>query len=147
MKEKDREIFEQIANKITKEYGFWLVETKADNNYNLKVFIDKPDNNITISDCVKVSRQIEHELETIFDNFSLEVSSPGLTAPFKIKEQYHKNIGKEIEVLQNDGKKDKGILEKVTENFITLKISQKKEVLTKEINFENIKKAKLVLKF
>ncbi len=147
MKDKDLDIFTGITNEVVKEHGFLLVEIKADNNYNFKVFIDKSEGNITIDDCVKVSRKIEHELEEVFENFSLEVSSPGLTAPFKIKEQYIKHMGKEIEVLQNDGTKDKGTLEKVEENFITLKITRKKESLTKDINFENIKKAKLVLKF
>ena len=147
MKEKDLDIFTNITNEIVKNQGFLLVEIKADNNYNFKVYIDKSQGNITIDDCVKVSRRIEHEIEEIFDNFSLEVSSPGLTSPFKIKEQYIKNKGKEIEVLQNNGVKDKGILEDVIENKIILAIKNKKETTTKEINFDNIKKAKLVLKF
>jgi len=147
MKEKDLDIFTNITNEIVKNQGFLLVEIKADNNYNFKVYIDKSQGNITIDDCVKVSRRIEHEIEEIFDNFSLEVSSPGLTSPFKIKEQYIKNKGKEIEVLQNNGVKDKGILEDVIENKIILAIKNKKETTTKEINFDLIKKAKLVLKF
>ena len=147
MESRQLEIFSRIVNKILKEKGFLLVEIKSDNNYNFKVFIDKHIGNITIDDCVTVSRSVEHLLEDVFENFSLEVSSPGLTSPFKIPEQYKKNIGKKVEILKTDGKKEKGILKDVKQNKITVEINGRKETKEIDINFDNIKKAKLVLKF
>ncbi len=147
MENKQLEILSKIVNETLKEKELLLVEIKSDNNYNFKVFIDKPVGNVTIDDCVAVSRSIEHKLEDVFENFSLEVSSPGLTSPFKIPEQYKKNIGKEVEILTTDGKKEKGILKDVAHDKITLETNKKKETKEIEINFDNIKKAKLVLKF
>ena len=147
MKKDKFETFIYISKKIVKKNNLLLVEVKHDNNYNFKVFIDKPEGNITIDECMKISRQIEREIEDYYENFSLEVSSPGLTSPFKIREQYIKNKGKEIEILLNDGTKNKGILKDVEENYIVIKINNKKETLEKRINFEDIKKAKSVLKF
>ena len=147
MKKDKFETFIYISKKIVKKNNLLLVEVKHDNNYNFKVFIDKPEGNITIDECMKISRQIEREIEDYYENFSLEVSSPGLTSPFKIREQYIKNKGKEIEILLNDGTKNKGILKDAEENYIVIKINNKKETLEKRINFEDIKKAKSVLKF
>ncbi len=52
------------------------------------------------------------EAEGIFPDgdFSLEVSSPGLDEPLKLKRQYQKNIGRNVEVTLQDGSKKEGKL-------------------------------------
>jgi ribosome maturation factor RimP len=41
------------------------------------------------------------------DDFSLEVSSPGLDEPLKLHRQYKKNIGRQVELVLQDGSKKK----------------------------------------
>jgi ribosome maturation factor RimP len=147
MEDKVLKVFSNIVTEIVNENNLLLVEIKADKNYNFKVYIDKTEGNVTIDDCTLISRKVEHRLREVFDNFSLEVSSPGLTSPFKIPEQYKKNIGKEIEVVTLDGKKEKGVLTNLNEDIITLAVKSKKEIKELNIKLENIKRAKLVLKF
>lgn len=56
------------------------------------------------------------------EDYELEVGSAGLTAPFKVRGQYEKNIGNEVEVLATDGKKYRGTLREVTDNGFTVEI-------------------------
>ncbi|MDE7142589.1 MAG: ribosome assembly cofactor RimP, partial [Muribaculaceae bacterium] len=76
-----------------------------------------------------VSRSIEAALDREKEDFELEVGSAGLTSPFKVRGQYDKNIGNEVEVLTADGRKLRGILAETTdEGFtITYKVKEKPE--------------------
>jgi ribosome maturation factor RimP len=77
------------------------------------------------------------------EDFSLEVSSPGLGGAFRVKQQYEKNIGREIEVLYTDGIKVKGKLESVSDQGITLMLNGD----NREIGFNEIKTAKAIISF
>jgi len=80
----------------------------------------------------------------------------GLTSPFKIRRQYEKNIGNEIELLTQDGRKLSGILIEVKENEFVLSVKErvkiegkkKKEEVEKKLLFryEDIKQARCKLK-
>ena len=112
---------------------------------------------VTLDDCVAINRAIEGSLDREIEDFELEVSSAGLTLPFRVIEQYRKNIGKEVEVLLKTGIKINGILCSVAENgfdienekVVKIEGKKKKEKITERqfIQFEDIKHTKLVLIF
>jgi ribosome maturation factor RimP len=112
---------------------------------------------LSIDDCVALSRKIEKGLNRETEDFELEVSSPGLTQPFKVLQQYKKNIGKEVEVILNNGAKTNSMLLNVAENGVDLeeeKIikpegSKKKQKITEKkfVEFESIKSTKLIISF
>ena len=77
------------------------------------------------------------------EDYSLEVSSPGLSGAFRVKQQYEKNVGREIEVLRLDGIKLKGFLESLSDSGIVLKVGGQQ----KAIGFKEIKTAKTVIEF
>jgi ribosome maturation factor RimP len=106
------------------------------------VEVDRPAG-ISIDECVEISRYLEKELDRDEEDFSLEVSSPGLGTPFKVRQQYHKNVGREVEVLLKDGTRIKGRLTSVSDGGITM-VSQGKPV---EIDFEEMKLTKTVVTF
>ena len=54
---------------------------------------------ITIDECAQVSSSLEAKLNRNVEDFDLEVSSPGLGLPFKVNQQYQKNIGNQVSVL------------------------------------------------
>lgn len=86
----------------------------------------KPDNIITveidsqtsvdIDTCVRVTRAVEAEFDRDVEDYELEVGSAGLTAPFKVKEQYLKNIGNPVDILTRDGRKIHGVLTAVADD-------------------------------
>jgi ribosome maturation factor RimP len=84
-------------------------------------------------------------------DFSLEVSSPGLDEPLKLRRQYLKNIGRAIEVLRVDGVKNEGKLLTVSEEEIVVEEEKgkgkKKELVQHTILFTNIKSTKIQIKF
>lgn len=112
---------------------------------------------ILIDDCVKLSRAIEHGLNREIEDFELEVSSPGLDSPFKVKEQYIKNIGKNVEVIKKDGKQFQGKLLSVdpekfcveAEKHIKIEGKKKKEVIKEkvELEYSEVSKIRLVISF
>lgn len=139
---------------IAPEPDLFLVEIKIKPTSNIKVFIDG-DKGISIEKLVQFNRSLYKQLEAseLFPNgdFSLEVSSPGLDEPLKLRRQYLKNVGRYVEVLTNEGIKTEGKLTGVTDNEIVVEEEKgqgkKKEIINKTISFETIKTTKIQIKF
>lgn len=149
----EKKITELLKQKI-EDTDIFLIEIKISNNNKIKVLVDKKEG-ITIKECVEISRFIESNLDREIEDFDLEVSSPGLTEPLKIDKQYEKYIGKKVEVVTNDNQSKIGKLlhkdkEKITIEYeITKKEKKKKirEIVTADINFEEIKFTKVIISF
>lgn len=136
---------ERITEVIEKQIGgtdIFLVNVTVKPGNAIKVHVDTPDG-ISIDECVKISRYVNESLDRDTEDYSLEVSSPGLGGPFRVKQQYEKNVGREIEVLYTDGEKVKGSLESVSEAGIVLKHSGR----LREIGFNDIQTAKEIITF
>jgi ribosome maturation factor RimP len=120
----------------------------------ISVVIDS-DEGLSIDGCIEMSRHIEHQFDREVEDFSLEVSSPGLTQPFKVLRQYMKYLGKEVEILTGKGDKLSGILHSADEKsfFVetktNIKVDGKKAVETKTVEFfqNEIKTVKPVITF
>jgi len=145
---------------------YFLVEVKIRPTNNIKVFIDG-DNGISIEKCISYNRQLYKMIEESGlvppDDFSLEVSSPGLDEPLKLYRQYKKNVGRKVEVILKDGNKIKGVLKDVSEQEITIEEarskksaaavgskaipSKKKELIEHKILLESIKSTKIQIVF
>ncbi|MCD6565472.1 MAG: ribosome assembly cofactor RimP [Bacteroidales bacterium] len=148
------ERIEKIVKDWTEDKDIFFVALSIGSGNIIKVLLDKPEG-ITIDECVVISRMIEARLNRDEEDYELQVSSPGLSMPFKVIEQYYKNRGNKIEVITQDGLKMKGILNKVTDKGIELGIKtrnkkeKKKKVIHKNISldFNQIKTAKTVIAF
>jgi len=138
------------------EEGMFLVEVNVSPSNVIQVYVDSYDG-LTIDKCVAISRSIEQKLDRDSEDFELQVSSPGLSEPFKVKEQYLKNTGREVEVVKTDGEKLEGeLLEANDEGFLLktakrekLEGHKKKQLIVKEHQFKygEIKSAKVVVSF
>ena len=134
--------------------GYFLVDIKIKPTNNIKVFLDA-DTGVSIDKCVKYNRSLYKQIEEagLFPDgdFSLEVSSPGLEEPLKLLRQYKKNIGRNIEVILNDGSKKEGQLTAVNDAAIELEEirgkNKKKEVIQHTILFDNIKTTTIQIQF
>lgn len=121
----------EVATEICQDLGYELVdvEFKKGAKHNLiSIFIYKEDG-IGLDDCESVSRKIDEILdkdEDLTDPYYLEVSSPGLDRPIKTKDDYRRNLGKEVEVklyAPIDGKKQfEGFLTSYDDENVLIKM-------------------------
>lgn len=102
----------------------YLVDLNITSDNSIVVEIDS-DTSVDIDRCVELTREIESEFSRDEEDYDLEVGSCGLTSPFKVKRQYEKNKGKEVEVLAADGKKYKGLLQSVDNDTFTILSEEK----------------------
>lgn len=136
------------------ETGYFLVDVRIKPTHNVKVYIDG-DQGISIEKCVQYNRALYKKLEEsgLFPagDFSLEVSSPGLDEPLKLHRQYRKNIGRQVELVLQDGSKKEGRLVDVSEDGIIVEEikgkNKKKEVINHTFLFDNIKTTKIQVVF
>ena len=108
-----------------KEY--FLVDIEISPDDRIVVEIDHADG-VWIEDCVELSRFIEDHLSRDEEDYELEVGSAGLGQPFKVAQQYHCFVGKDVEVLDADGKKYKGVLKAIEGNDFTVTVQEKQKV-------------------
>ena len=144
----DSRHIEQILEKDINSFGcrIWGIEFSGKiTNQTLRIFIDK-DSGISIDDCEAVSRHVSKVLESeeeIGEDYSLEVSSPGLDRKFFKDSQYNDYLGHILKVkfLGNDGKfmTIKGLLIRTSKESIFL-ADNNNEL---EIYFKSIKKGSL----
>ena len=113
------------------------------------------DAGISVGECVQISRHVEGSLDREVEDFSLEVSSPGLSTPLKVLRQYLKNIGREVEVVTNTGEKQKGVLKSADSDGFVLSFVVKGKVNGIKVeesksltyNFDQIKTVKIIISF
>lgn len=134
--------------------SIFLVNIKVLAGNRIFVFIDG-DEGVSIEDCIMLSKHIESSLNREVEDYSLEVSSSGLTSPLVLLRQYKKFLGKGIEISTIDGTKIKGSLINYSEDKIEIKLIHDKKKLTKNnleeenkvIPFNIIKEVKPVITF
>jgi ribosome maturation factor RimP len=145
---------QKIKTLIETEPDIFLVEIRIKPTNNVKVFLDS-DNGMSIDRLIRYNRKLYKDLEenSFFPggDFSLEVSSPGLDEPLKLRRQYLKNVGRYVEVTHVDGEKTDGRLLQAAETEIIVEEEKgkgkKKEVVQHTIPFDNIKSTKIQIKF
>ena len=132
----------------------FLVEVKVRPGNNIKIFVDA-DRGISIDKLAHYNRSLYRQIEEsgLFPNndFSLEISSPGLDEPLKLRRQYLKNIGRYIEVILKSGIKKEGKLIAASDEGIMVEEEignkKKKEILQHSLLFDDIKTTKIQIKF
>lgn len=83
------------------------------------------DEGVDLDTCAALTRAFQERFDRDKEDYSLEVGSAGLTSPLKVLRQYRKNIGNELDVLTNDGRKHKGVLKEADEKQFVLTIRKK----------------------
>ena len=151
-KDKVKELLDKA---LEENESLFLIDLMIDVGNKIRVVLDG-DEGVNLSDCMAVSRAIEHNLDREEEDFSLEVTSAGATTPLELPRQYKKNIGRKLEVKTVDATFE-GNLTAATEKSIILEwkarepkpVGKGKHTVQKkeEIVFSDIKEAKVVLKF
>ncbi|MBI2968856.1 MAG: ribosome assembly cofactor RimP [Bacteroidetes bacterium] len=85
----------------------FTVDVSVGNNNRITVIVDS-DKGITVEQCAEINRYLEQNLDRNIEDFSIEVSSPGIGNPFKVFRQQQKSIGRDVSVLLADGRRIMG---------------------------------------
>ncbi len=135
---------------------YFLVDVTFTPDDRIVVEIDHADG-VWIEDCAELSRFMQERLGEELGDYELEVGSAGIGQPFKVEQQYLNHIGKDVEVLDAEGKKVQGVLKQVDgrDFVVTVKEKQKLEGkkrpqlvdVDKTFNMDNIKYTKYLLSF
>ena len=154
-----QEVVENLVMEALNEMeGYFLVDIRINSNNVIQVEIDNSNGRVSIEDCIKVSRNVEHNLDREAEDFALTVSSAGLDKPLRNLKQFYKAVGKEVKVLPGDGiKKLEGEMISADENGFVLQTKskekiegrKKKEWVTKEhpFKYDEVKEVKRIISF
>lgn len=121
---------QELTDVITRSLDgseLFLVDVTVSADNRVVVEIDSAEG-VDIDDCVKLSRAIREEIDPEKEDYELEVGSVGLTTPFKVIEQYVKNLGNKVDVLTRDGRKLHGRLVEVNTDLRTFIIEVDEKV-------------------
>lgn len=145
-----------LNNALEQNPELFLIELKflAENKIYVEVDGDK---GVSLKECIRISREIEHNLDREEEDFALEVTSPDVANPLKVKRQYIKNMNRILNVTLKDNKIIQGELKRVTDTEIELEwkarepkpIGKGKITVVKNeiIQFEDILEAKVKIIF
>jgi len=132
----------------------FLVEIKIRPGNNIKIFVDA-DRGMSIDKLAQYNRSLYRQIEEsgLFPNndFSLEISSPGLDEPLKLRRQYLKNIGRQVEIVLKSGIKMEGKLINAAGDEIVIEEEKgnkkKKEIIQHSLSYDDIKTTKIQIKW
>jgi ribosome maturation factor RimP len=130
-------------------YELVCIELVRAKSATVRIFIDK-EGGVNLSDCERVSTQVSGVLDVedpIADNYSLEVSSPGLDRPLVSIEHFQKYLGKPVKVQLERAvegmRKFSGVISQVEDRVITFDVDGN----AIEVSFDQIARARLVPQF
>lgn len=149
------QIMPLVNEGLQEDEALFLIDLQISGKNNIKVVIDG-DRDLSITDCVNMSRAIEHQLDREIEDFSLEVTSCGATEPLVFPRQYIKNIGRKLSVVTNV-ETIEADLAGADDDCIELKwkarepkpVGKGKHVVNKEMKlaYEDIVKAQVIINF
>jgi ribosome maturation factor RimP len=134
----------------------FVVDIQVNPGNAIEVLVDR-DSGLTIDDCKKVSRAVEGSLDREVEDFSLEVSSPGVGKPLLVKRQYLKNVGRNVAIKTMEGAKIEGAMTLANDEFIQVDFREKELVPGKktkqwvekqvQLTYDQIKETKITISF
>lgn len=143
----------ELAESVLADPGHFIVDVLYFGKQRpgrLLVIVDG-DNGVTIDACAELSRKLSALLDeqNLLDAaYNLEVSTPGVDQPLKLKRQYFKNKGREFKVHLKDKSIVKGKVENVTDDTLVIRVQvSKKESKEQEVLFDQIEKAFVMVSF
>ena len=135
---------------------YFLVDIIFGADDRIVIEIDHADG-VWIEDCAELSRFLQEKLGDELGDYELEVGSAGLGQPFKVEQQYRNHIGDEVQVLQQDGLKLKGLLKAVEGSEFTITVQEKQHLegkkrpvmvdVDKTYSMDEVKSVKYLLAF
>ena len=153
---KSTEEIKDIIETMLQGTELFLVDLNVSLENSIEVYIDSL-KGINVDSCVAISKQLDAQLDRDIEDYDLTVSSAGIGYPFKVPQQYEKNLGNQVEVKLQNGEKLQGILKSHSKAGIVVECEEKVAVegkkkksivkVEKEIHFTDIKEVKDIVVF
>ncbi|MGI9532943.1 ribosome assembly cofactor RimP [Lutimonas sp.] len=107
-----------VDDALAENEALFLIDLNFGGDGSIKVIVDG-DAGVPLSECIRISRAVEHNLDRESEDFSLEVTTPNITDPIIDKRQYNKNIDRTLKV-KTEEERFEGKLIDVSDEGITL---------------------------
>ena len=144
-----------VSEAISDNESLFLIELSFLVGNRIKVVVDG-DQGISIKECMRISRHVEHSFDREEEDFGLEVTSPDISHPLTVRRQYLKNIDRVLKVKTEEEELE-GTLISINEKEISLRwktrepkpIGKGKVTVEKNasIAFNSIKEAKVKITY
>ncbi|KEO52278.1 ribosome maturation factor RimP [Thioclava indica] len=143
-----------IVTPVIEGLGFELVRLRLQGGEtpNLQIMADRPDGGIVVDDCAKISTAVSATLDVedpIEENYTLEVSSPGIDRPLTRLKDFDSFEGHEAKIetfeLIDGRKRFKGALRGTEGSEVLIEIENQGEQVVIGLQFDWLADAKLVL--
>ena len=151
-----KENIKKLAEEHVKEFNGFVVDILVSPANKVVVEIDSHEG-VTLKQCESLNRYLNHELDNEANEFELTVSSPGLEKPYRVLQQYVKNVGRRVNVKLNNGSVIEGKLVKAGGEEIEIEHTAKEKVegkskrelvtRTDAIKLTDIKETKTIISF
>jgi ribosome maturation factor RimP len=144
----------EIVAPVIEDMGFELVRLRLQGGKTatLQVMADRPAGGIEVDDCARISTDLSAVLDVedpIADEYTLEVSSPGIDRPLTRPKDFEIWAGYEARVEtteQIDGQRRfKGVLQGLEGDEVLIEIERGAETPVIGLRFEWLSDAKLIL--
>lgn len=115
-----------VVAKAIEGTDVFVVDISVSPSNDIVVELDSP-TGVDLEFCTHVSDLINSTFDRDADDYSLEVGTSSLSAPFKVAGQYDKHIGDNIDILTRDGRKFTALLTSVdaAARTFTVEVSRK----------------------
>ena len=142
---------EDILLPYLEQNGFKLYEVafvkEAGMNI-LRVLVNKK-GGINIDELAEINNYLSDELDKLdipYDEYMLEVSSPGAEMPLRNRDEVLENVGQYININTGD-KVYEGTMLSFENDIVVIRVNLKGRFKNFEIPYDNIKKIRLAVKF
>ena len=132
----DIEVVRSLSNEFIKDKELFIVDINISETNVINILLDSMEN-VTIGDCISLSKYVENSLDREKNDFELMVSSAGVGQPLKLQKQLIKNIDRLVEVIDEAGIKHSGVLKEAADDSFGVEI-------TRKIKLEGKKRKELV---
>ena len=147
-----QEDLEKLIHPFIEEERLVLVELKIfrrGGNVAVEILIDKPAGGISIGECSSLNRRINDAIEAqgmISDNYTIEVSSPGLDRPLRTSGDFQRVLGRPVRIFLSrpvlERVEYEGVIVNIAMNNLIVDLGQSRV----EIPIESIDRGKQIEK-
>ncbi|MDG1811644.1 MAG: ribosome assembly cofactor RimP [Polaribacter sp.] len=113
-----KKVQDLVEEALAENQALYLIELSFLPGNKISIIIDG-DTGVPLSECIRISRSIDGNFDREEEDFSLEVTSPDIAEPLKVKRQYVKNLNRVLSVKLHD-QKIEGTLSEVNKDDIVL---------------------------
>ena len=107
-----------VDEALAENEALFLLDLNFGTDGGIKVIVDG-DKGVPLSECIRISRHVEHNLDRENEDFALEVTTPTITDPIIDPRQYNKNIDRTLKVKTEEGNFEGKLIE-IGDQDITL---------------------------